>query len=209
MEVKFEGDTQTLPRPYMVMDFIEGRSLRDELEQSGPLHPTRALPLFLDCLDGLGEAHANGVVHKDLKPENIVLTRYGSREVMVILDFGTARAEILGPMTFDTSPPFTPNYIAPEYIQSNTVTPTLDVYQMGLILIEALTGAEAVPFDDPIQCIKAHVVGQLQIPGWLRESPLGPIVQSATALNHTHRIVNATIFRKVLSRIDPASIKPP
>ncbi len=207
MMVDVNGKRAKLDKPYIVMDCLQGHTLRHELEQNGPLEPQRALRHVRCALDALWVAHEQGIVHKDLKPSNLFLTAPGThREALVVLDFGVARQG--DPMTVSVSPPVTPHYAAPEYISSQKVGPAVDVYQMGLILIEMLTGKSPVDDESPIECLRRHVDGELEVAPWLMESPLGPLLKSATATNPAERIAHAGIFYKVLGRISPQDLHP-
>ena len=121
--------------PYLVFEFVEG-DLLSSLVQVKPLELPRAMQIFQGILEGMAEAHKAGVVHRDLKPANIIINR---NQVPKIMDFGIARllAEQQGP---DQQLIGTPRYLAPEYIQHGEVGPQADVFALGLILDEMLTG---------------------------------------------------------------------
>jgi serine/threonine protein kinase len=120
---------------FLVFEFVEG-DLLSSLIQGKPLELPRALQIFQGLLEGMAEAHKAGIVHRDLKPANIIISR---NQVPKIMDFGIARllAEQSGP---DQQLIGTPRYLAPEYIQHGEVGPQADVFALGLILDEMLTG---------------------------------------------------------------------
>jgi eukaryotic-like serine/threonine-protein kinase len=195
--------------PYIVMELLSGHDLEVQIFERGPMEPSRALPLFVHCLEALGEAHEMGIVHKDLKPSNLFLSNPGERtESLRIVDFGiahlhdaregrlTATGEILG----------TPQYLSPEYIESQLVTPAFDVYQMALILVEMLTGSPVVDENHPLRCVKVHSLGELDLPSPLLESPLGPVVAQALHINHEERFSDANAFADALSQVDPQMV---
>jgi serine/threonine-protein kinase len=124
----------------LVMDLVEGGSLRDHLRRCGTLPPSEAARLLAEVADALGEAHRNGVVHRDLKPDNILLDVAGSRPTTRLTDFGVAR--LLDTTGFTTSGAMvgTANYLAPETIYGGKATPAVDVYALGIVLYELLTG---------------------------------------------------------------------
>ena len=207
MTLTYKDRSETHDRPYLVMEYLEGHSLTQELAK-GAMAPRRAMSLFLNCLDGLAVAHEAGIVHKDLKPDNLLLTNPDShRESLVITDFGLVRDG--ESMTHGNACPFTPGYAAPEYLTQQIVSPALDVYQMGLVLVEMLSGRPAVPGDEPTRCIRAHLTGQLDIPERIRDGRLGDILQSALSLDYRTRIQNASVFHQVLSRVRPEEISAP
>ncbi len=194
-------------QPFIVMELLEGRELKHEIRDHGPMDPVRALPLFIECLDALGEAHDRKIVHKDLKPSNLFLGDPGGRrEMLRILDFGVARLQEGESLTQSGRVYGTMRYMAPEYLRKQTVTPALDVYQMGLILVETLAGRPAIQADDHLVCITAHFLGELEIPESLLEGPLGPVLQKALAVGYEDRYDDAHAFRDALEAIDASSI---
>lgn len=121
--------------PYLVFEYVEGELL-SEMVRGKPLEPARALQIFQGLLEGVAEAHKAGIVHRDLKPANIIINQ---DQVPKIMDFGIARllSEGQGP---DRQLIGTPRYLAPEYIRHGEVGPQADVFALGLILDEMLTG---------------------------------------------------------------------
>jgi serine/threonine-protein kinase len=129
---------------YMVMEYLEGQTLEEEIEK-GPLELRRALRIALQVALGLGRAHELGVVHRDIKPGNIHLGRRRmDRDFVKILDFGVARIEHDARITGQNMIVGTPEYIAPEQIRSASPTPASDLYSLGCVLFEMLTGK--IPF---------------------------------------------------------------
>ena len=131
----------------LVLDLVTGGTLRDLLRQRGTLPPETAAELLAQVADGLTLAHGNGVVHRDLKPDNILLALTLDGGVRVRLtDFGIARVLDEPGMTTSGAVLGTPNYMAPEVIEGVPATPAADVYALGIILYELLAGR--APFDD-------------------------------------------------------------
>ena len=196
-------------QPYIAMELLEGHDLETELSTRGPLEAARALRLVSGVLDALGEGHEKGVIHKDLKPANLFITDPGTpKEMMKVLDFGVARLETeeQGRMTDTGEFAGTPGYAAPEYLETQIATPALDVYQMGLILVEMLTGVPVVASDNPIQCIFKHINAELDIPPELLRGAFGAIISKAVARDHTQRYQNGTLFSAALKSSDSSAV---
>jgi serine/threonine protein kinase/class 3 adenylate cyclase len=131
---------------YITMEFVEGTTLYSMLHQSGPLPWNQALRIARQVCAGLGEAHVQGIVHRDLKPANIMMNRSG---VVKIMDFGIARTfqgtgQITGTLMG------TPAYMAPEQVSLKGVDARTDVYALGLLLYEMVTGSQAFEGDTPV-----------------------------------------------------------
>ncbi|MBI4852277.1 MAG: protein kinase [Acidobacteria bacterium] len=133
---------------YLVMEYLEGYSLRQQLKTNGALGIKDTIKIITQVCDALDAAHKSNIVHKDLKPDNIFLHIKEGIEQVKVLDFGIA--EILGKASDlkDDTQSFagTPHYMSPEQCQSDPVSPATDVYSLGIILFEMLTGQ--LPFDD-------------------------------------------------------------
>jgi serine/threonine-protein kinase len=193
------------------MELLVGHELETEIDDTGGLEPGRAITLMKTCLDALAKGHVAGIVHKDLKPANLFLTHPNSpRENLVILDFGVARKNdpdnAKHKMTETGAFNGTPQYLSPEYIQDQIVTPALDVYQVGLILVEMLTGQVVVSNDNPYECIISHCTGDLKLPPSLMAGTLGPVLKKALALDPNDRYRDAAAFMSALDDVDPAAI---
>jgi serine/threonine protein kinase len=133
-------------RVYMVMEWVEGRPLRDILEQQEKLSPDRAVRIALGICDALDYIHKAGVVHRDLKPENVIVD---DQDCVKLIDFGLA-GEVAGRrLTFAhiTKSMGTPDYISPEQVRGQRGDARSDVYSLGIIFYEMLTGQ--VPFRGP------------------------------------------------------------
>jgi hypothetical protein len=141
---------------YYVMPFAEGETLRDRLERDGPLPVAEALALVTSVAEGLGFAHARGVVHRDVKPANILFT--GGR--VVIADFGVAQAVDHASDSFRTSTghtPGTPAYMSPEQIGGAGVDARTDVYALGCVLYETLVGEPPFTGRTPQAIVARHL----------------------------------------------------
>jgi serine/threonine protein kinase len=194
---------------FIAMDLLDGHDLAVELKTHGPMAPDRAIRLVSECLDALAVGHQRGIVHKDLKPANLFLTAAGTGgEALVILDFGVATIDAVQITRLTEMGTFagTPQYLPPEYILDQTVLPALDVYQMGLILVEMLDGRAVLHGKNAYACIRVHCDGSLAIPPSLLDGPLGPVVRRATALDPKDRYREASAFKAALAEVDTAEV---
>ncbi len=193
---------------YLVMELLEGHDLEHELQNRGPMMPARALALFVPLLEGLGRGHSMGIVHKDIKPSNIFIRRPGTAsESMCVVDFGVARVVHEDRLTLTGMIVGTPQYMAPEYITDTTVSPRLDVYQMGLILAELITGVPAVPSGESfVKSCNRHFTGDLQVPDDLYLGDFGEALGKALAPNPNDRFASATEFAEALAAVDPNAV---
>jgi serine/threonine-protein kinase len=147
-------------RPYFAMEFVEGDSLSELIRSSNKIDPKRALTLVKEVAAGLSAAHDKGVVHRDIKPDNIMLTKHGGVKVV---DFGVARVE--DPNTKLTATGMavgTPNYISPEVCLGLDVDLRSDLFSMGIVFYEMLTGETPFDADSPLEMM-TNVV-QAEVP---------------------------------------------
>jgi len=153
-------------RFYIVMELIEGETLAQRLKRLGaPLSAEEALEIFRQALQGLAFAHAQGVIHRDMKPSNIMLTREG---VAKVTDFGIARAVGVAGLTRTGTVLGTPAYMAPEQVQGHQVDKRSDIYALGVTLYEMVAGR--VPFENPVDSDSDYHVLRAHI----EEPPLPP-----------------------------------
>ena len=129
---------------YLVMEYLDGESLRETLKRHGPLPWTRVLPMFLHICEALEAAHARGVIHRDLKPSNCFRVRHASGDDFIkVCDFGLARIideDLPGGLLAGGVLLATPEYMAPELIRGVKPDPRVDIYGVGVLLYELLTG---------------------------------------------------------------------
>jgi serine/threonine-protein kinase len=137
------------------MEFLEGESLIDRLKAVQRIPLDEAIGIMKQLLDALSKIHKEGIIHRDLKPENIILvSRRGMKNFVKILDFGLARQGSLTRMTEKGIIVGTVNYIPPEHVSGTTLSPAGDVYALGVIFYEMLTGEKPFLGDSTIQLFK-------------------------------------------------------
>lgn len=187
---------------YLAMELIEGTSLEQLLTQGGPLAPQRALALTGELLEGLVEAHRVGVVHRDLKPANLIIekTRRGDR--LRIIDFGIARATVMSKhITTMGELLGTPGYISPEQIMGEPASTRSDLYAVGVVLHELLTGTDLFP-DCPgvLDKLRAHL--ERPAPSVTKHGPgLERLLARALMRNPTERFASAAEFLAEVQRV--------
>ena len=144
------------PIPYIVMEFVDGRTLRDLLRDDRRLLPERAAEITDGVLRALDYSHRNGIVHRDIKPGNVMLTRSGDVKVM---DFGIARAVSDSQMTMTQTAQVigTAQYLSPEQARGERVDARSDLYSTGCLLYELLTGRPPFTGDSPVAIAYQHV----------------------------------------------------
>lgn len=154
-------------RLFLVMELVEGPSIGDLIDD-GLLHPRRALVLMRQALDGVGHAHQFGLVHRDIKPDNIMVVQAGADgaryDRVKLLDFGVvklldnAASEFGAPNLTATGVVFgTPQYMAPEQALARTLDPRADLYSLGIVLFEMLTGRRPFEHDDMVSLLRMHI----------------------------------------------------
>jgi eukaryotic-like serine/threonine-protein kinase len=144
------------PIPYIVMEFVDGRTLRDLLRDDRRLLPERAAEITDGVLRALDYSHRNGIVHRDIKPGNVMLTRSGDVKVM---DFGIARAVADSQLTMTQTAQVigTAQYLSPEQARGERVDARSDLYSTGCLLYELLTGRPPFTGDSPVAIAYQHV----------------------------------------------------
>lgn len=197
---------------FAVFELVPGLTLRQVLEVEGRLGTAEAVHLMSQVLDALACAHARGVVHRDLKPENIMVTQTGLRRNALVLDFGlggfaedagrslprlTATQEMLG----------TPGYAAPEQLRGEPTTPRSDLYAWGLVLLECLSGENAIS-GSTVQEILHRQLGpeNVPIPEHLRGGNLGKLLAAVTVKAVGRRTITAEECLQVLTGLEAAPV---
>ncbi|GAA3443220.1 Stk1 family PASTA domain-containing Ser/Thr kinase [Planomonospora venezuelensis] len=197
-----EDVSEGAPVPYIVMEYVDGSTLRDLLRADRRLLPERAAELVDGILRALDYSHRGGIVHRDIKPANIMITRNGDVKVM---DFGIARAmaDSAATMTQTAQVIGTAQYLSPEQARGERVDARSDIYSTGCVLYELLTGQPPFTGDSPVAIAYQHV----------REDPIPPsqidpeipkwadaIVLKSMAKDPAHRYQNAGEMRADIQR---------
>jgi len=198
-----EADTDEGPLPYIVMEYVDGETLRDILRAEGPLSPRRAMEVMGDVCAALDFSHRNGIIHRDVKPANVMIDRAGSVKVM---DFGIARAIADGASTMTQTAAVigTAQYLSPEQARGEQVDARSDVYAAGCVLYELLTGEPPFTGDSPVAVAYQHVREDPRPPSTVLNSvpgTLDSIVLKAMSKNPANRYQSAGDMRADLVRV--------
>lgn len=148
-------------RPYMVMEYVEGSTLRNLITREAPMEPQRVLDLLIPVTAAVAAAHEAGIIHRDLKPENVLISVRGQIKVA---DFGLARAVTAHTATAQGMLIGTVSYIAPELVTNGHADTRCDVYALGILAFEMLTGKKPHTGESPIQVAYSHVHNEITAP---------------------------------------------
>lgn len=183
-------------QPYIVMEFVDGETLRRVISREAPLRPERALAIMENIASALAAAHEAGVVHRDIKPENVLISHRGQLKVV---DFGLARRVGSPQMTATGVLVGTASYLPPELVTHSRPDARSDVYSAGVMLFELLTGTKPHTGENNYQIAYRHVNVDIQRPserlrdlgkrtGWPIPDYVDALVRAATARDPQHRI---------------------
>ena len=188
--------------PFLVMEFVQGRTIREVMAKSGPFTSAHALEIISSVLSGLSAAHDAGFVHRDIKPENVLITNDGHIKVT---DFGLARVISDTPVSDSTGAVLlgTMAYLSPEQVQQLAVDQRSDVYSCGILLYEMVTGL--VPFTgaSPLEVAYQHVNSEVTAPSVIQPDvppAVDHVVLAATRKLPIERIQSAREFRDAVIR---------
>lgn len=187
-----QGENSTVP--YIVMEYVDGDTLRDILKQEGPLPPRRAMEIVADICAALDFSHRHGIVHRDIKPANVMLNRAGAVKVM---DFGIARSVADGQATMTATQAVigTAQYLSPEQARGEAVDARSDVYSTGCVLYELLCGEPPFTGDSPVAIAYQHV----------REAPRPPSETKPGLPKEMDSIVLKALNKNPLNRYQTAA----
>jgi serine/threonine protein kinase len=198
-----EAETEDGPLPFIVMEYVDGDTLRDVLRANGPISPRQAMTWMADVAAAMDFSHRNGIVHRDMKPANVMIDKSGAVKVM---DFGIARAmsDATSTMTQTSAVMGTAQYLSPEQARGIKVDPRSDIYSMGCVLFELLTGEPPFTGDSPVAVAHQHVHEDPPWPSHVRpEIPreLDSVVLKAMSKNKDNRYQSAADLRADLIRV--------
>ncbi|HEV7195699.1 MAG TPA: protein kinase, partial [Pedococcus sp.] len=181
---------------FLAMEYVPGQTLREVMRAEGPLTPRAALDILAPVLQALAAAHKAGIIHRDVKPENIILREDDG--TVKVADFGLARAVTTQTVTAQTGVLLgTVAYLSPEQVERGIADARSDVYAAGLILFEMLTGTKAFTGDTPIHIAYQHVHGSIPAPSsrvTTVPAELDALVALATSRDPDHRPSDAGDF---------------
>jgi len=183
--------------PFLVMEFVQGRTIREIMAQTGPFTSAHALEIISSVLAGLSSAHDAGFVHRDIKPENVLITHDGHIKVT---DFGLARVINDTPVSDSTGAVLlgTMAYLSPEQVQQLAVDQRSDVYSCGILLYEMVTGLVPFTGSSPLDVAYQHVNSSVSAPSSIQPDvppAVDHLVLAATRKLPTERIQSAREFR--------------
>ena len=197
------------PAVFLVMELVEGSTLRDYLNENGPIAVEQTFQLINPVLSALAAAHKIGIIHRDIKPENILISRDGRIKVA---DFGLARNMAMGQtLTVESSVVLgSVSYLSPEQVQRGVADARSDIYAIGILLFEMLTGSKPYSGETPIQIAYRHVndrIPNIQTINSAVPASLAELVYEATAPNPDHRPKDAenllNKLKDIQAKIDP------
>ncbi len=184
--------------PYIAFEMLKGQPLDALLRTGGKLPPARVARIAGQVLKSLMEAHEHGIVHRDIKPSNIFLCEFsGESDFVKVLDFGIAKAlgstgQTTSALTRAGEAVGTPSYMSPEQVTGAQITPAADLYALGLVMAEALTGEVVMKGDSGIQIVMAQIsTAAVPLPPAVLQSPLGPVIHRATQKASDRRYASA------------------
>lgn len=201
-------------RLYTVFEYVPGKNLADVLAEQGVLEPAEAVHLMAQVLDALSTAHDQGVIHRDLKPQNIMVSASGARRNAIVLDFGIGayvgleQDEDWASLTGTSQIFATPPYAAPEQLRGLPPMPRSDLYSWGLVLLECLTGERVMSGSPTDVMLKQLGPEPIPLPAALRRHELGELLRQVIDKDVDRRGLTAREALKALARADVSTLEP-
>ncbi len=191
--------------PYIVMELVRGRDLGRELERDAPFSLRRAVQIECQVLEALQHAHEAGVVHRDVKPANVIVNE---RDRVKVTDFGIARAAGESRLTATGIILGSAHYVSPEHVKGEPSAPQSDIYSAGILLYEMLTGAPPFEGDSLLQVAELHLTGEVPPPSFVNSDippALDEVVIRATAKALEDRFSSAEEMAAALAACEQES----
>jgi len=183
---------------YIVMEYVQGQTLKELIEAEAPLPVEKAVDIAIMICDGLHYAHEKGIIHRDIKPQNILITDFG---IVKVADFGIAQAMTTKTITFGGNVVGSVQYISPEQAKGEPLTRATDIYSLGCVMYEMLTGRIPYDADSPITIALKHIHDDIpSVRDYNTEVPLGleGIITKAMEKLPQHRFATAEELRNAL-----------
>ncbi|MGG0643609.1 Stk1 family PASTA domain-containing Ser/Thr kinase [Sporosarcina gallistercoris] len=195
---------------YLVMEYVKGLTLKRFILENGPLEPEKAIPIMLQLVSAISNAHHNGIIHRDVKPQNILMDEDGD---VKITDFGIAMALTATSHTKTNSVLGTVHYLSPEQARGGMATKKSDIYSLGIVFYELLTGKLPFSAESAVAIALKHL--QEETPSVRADFPSIPqsvenIILKATAKDARHRYVSAdAMYDDLLTALNPSRADEP
>lgn len=197
----FEAGTTKDKMFYIVMEWLAGETLEQRLKRKGKFEPLEALDIVMQTADGLRAAHAEGLIHRDLKPSNLIMSEDGH---ISITDFGLVFNQQLPRHTQSGIVVGTPHYLSPEQASGQSIDVRSDIYSLGILFFELITGQVPFQSNNLTDLLIAHVQRPLPDPkSFVPDLPdaFVPVLQSMTAKDPNHRYQNTASLHEALKRL--------
>lgn len=184
---------------FIIMEYVPSKSLAEIYKERGPLPATELLPILVQTARGLFVAHSHGIIHRDVKPANIMVSDTGE---VKITDFGVSYSTDQGQITQDGMVVGTAQYISPEQAQGEQATPQSDLYSLGVVAYEGLCGHRPFTGKTPVDIAAAHVNDPVPPLPDSVDWQLNEFVMSMLSKNPAHRPANALDVSRTLTKIE-------
>ncbi|MCW2735939.1 Stk1 family PASTA domain-containing Ser/Thr kinase [Nocardioides sp.] len=194
---------------FLVMEYVPGHTLRDVIRKEAPMPPSRALALLEPVVSALAAAHRAGLIHRDVKPENVLIADEAHGGRIKVADFGLAKAVSADTQHTATGGVLigTVSYLAPELVVDGRADARADVYAAGVVLYELLTGSKPHEGESPIQVAYRHVHHDVPMPSLVQPAIpdyVDALVARATSRDRGQRAADATVLLHHLHRVEQA-----
>lgn len=184
---------------FLIMEYVPSESLADLYREKGAMNPTELLPILIQTARGLYVAHSHGVIHRDVKPANIMVSDTGE---VKITDFGVSYSTNQGQITQDGMVVGTAQYISPEQAQGLTATPQSDIYSLGVVAYEGLCGHRPFTGATPVDIAAAHVNDPVPPLPETVDTQLRSFIMSMLSKDPRDRPANALVVSHTLAKIE-------